>query len=87
MRVTIYGKQTSESMDIHLDRSHTVGSIIQILLAIHPWLYQELPPERDRNSLEQAITVRTADSPALTLDDSVVNDAELEIIFHDMIES
>lgn len=87
MRVTIHGKQTSDTMDIHLDRSHTVSSIIQILLAIHPWLYQELPPGRDKTSLEQVITVRTANRPALTLDDSVMNDAELEIIFHDMIES
>lgn len=87
MRVTIHGKQTSETMDIHVDRSHTVGSIIQIILAIHPWLYQEIPPGRDRNSLEQVMTVRTADQPALMFDDSVENDVELEITFHDIVES
>jgi hypothetical protein len=72
-------------MDFHLDRPHTVGAILEILLTIHPWFCQALPPERDRSTLETVLSIRTPANRSLTLDDTVTNDTELEIHFHDMI--
>jgi hypothetical protein len=84
MQVTIYGTQTSETMDIYLDRPHTVGAIIEILLAIHPWLFQSLPPARDKSTLETVLSIRTSTDVPLNVDDTVTNDTALEIRFHNM---
>ncbi|MFT9848733.1 hypothetical protein [Aneurinibacillus sp. REN35] len=85
MHITIYGTQAAEKMDVHLDRPHTVGAILEILLTIHPWFFEALPPERDRVTLENALSIRTSTNALLTVDDTVTNDMQLEIHFHDMI--
>ncbi|AMA74098.1 MULTISPECIES: hypothetical protein [Aneurinibacillus] len=85
MLVTLYGTQTSETMDIHLDHPHTVGAILEILLTIHPWFFQALPPGRDKSTLAEALLIRDADNTALTVDDIVTNDTKLEIQFHNTI--
>lgn len=85
MHITIYGTQAAEKMDVHLDRPHTVGAILEILLTIHPWFFEALPPERDRVTLEKALSIRTSANAPLTVDDTVTNDMQLEIHFHDMI--
>jgi hypothetical protein len=85
MLITIYGKQAAETMDIYLDHPHTVGAIIEILLTIHPWFFQALPPERDKSTLETVLSIQTSSKMCLTVDDTVTNDMELEIHFHDMI--
>lgn len=85
MQITISGTQAAETMDVHLDRPHTVGAILEILLTIHPWFFQALPPERDQSTLETVLSIRTTANTPLAIDDTVTNETNLEIHFHDMI--
>ncbi|WP_047152355.1 hypothetical protein [Aneurinibacillus tyrosinisolvens] len=85
MLVTMNGTQTSETIDIHFDSPQTVGAVLEIILAIHPRFLGELPLQRDRSSMESALSIYTADNILLTLTDTVTNDAALEICFHGMM--
>ncbi|WP_027415633.1 hypothetical protein [Aneurinibacillus terranovensis] len=82
MRVTIAGSEASETIDIQFDQPQKVGTVIEILLHVHPWLMQGLPLERDPESIERRISVYTTNHTSLALEDMVANETNLEIQFH-----